>query len=160
MSVTATVGDKSVTTPLGEITVYGLIVGSRTTTIDKSGATLYVLQNANFNSTYLTSTGTSLTASMTLQGYYNLFTFEGDKIRSVARGTYWSGTNGSVSFNATGADYRTSTSGENIRIYAQVSNGWWTQTYYLRQTGNTTVSMQTNTSNTNWSLYQVEYDIP
>ncbi len=160
MSVTATVDDKSVTTPLGEIAVYGLIVGSQTTTIDKSGATLYVLQNANFNSTYLTATSTSLTASMTLQGYYNLFTFEGEKIRSVARGTYWSGTNGSVSFNATGADYRTTTSGQNIRIYAQVSNGWWTQTYYLRQTGNTTVSMQTNTSNTNWVLYPVTYDIP
>ena len=160
MTVTATVAAKSVTAEVGTVTVYGLKVGSRTTSIDKSGEPLYVLQNDNYNTTYLTSTGTNLTASMTLQGYYNLFTFEGEKIRSVARGTYLSGTNGTVSFNATGSNYQTTTNGQNIRIYAQVSNGWWNQTYYLRQTGNTTVSMQTNNNNNNWRLLPVEYDKP
>ena len=160
MTVSATVDAKSITEEVGTISVYGLKVGSRTTTIDKSGETLYVLQNDSYNTTYLTSTGTNLTASMTLQGYYNLFSFEGEMIRSVARGTYWSGTNGSVSFNATGSNYQTSVNGQNIRIYAQTSNGWWNQTYYLRQTGNTTVSMQTNNNNNNWRLLPVEYDIP
>ncbi len=160
MTVTATVDAKNITEEVGTISVYGLTVGSRTTSIDKSGETLYVLQNDNYNTTYLTSTGTNLTASMTLQGYYNLFTFEDEKIRSVARGTYMSGTNGTVSFNATGSNYQTSVNGQNIRIYAQVSNGWWNQTYYLRQTGNTTVSMQTNNNNNNWRLLPVTYDRP
>ena len=160
MTVSATIDAKSITEEVGTISVYGLKVGSRTTTIDKSGETFYVLQNDNYNTTYLTSTGTNLTASMTLQGYYNLFSFEDEKIRSVARGTYLSGTNGTVSFNASGSDYQTSINGQNIRIYVQTSNGWWNQTYYLRQTGNTTVSMQTNNNNNNWRLLPVEYDRP
>ena len=160
MTVTATVDAKSITEEVGSISVYGLKVGSRTTSIDKSGEPLYVLQNDNYNTTYLTSTGTNLAASMVMQGYYNLFTFEGEKIRSVAQGTYLSGTNGTVSFNTTGSNYQTSTNGQNIRIYAQTSNGWWNQTYYLRQTGNTTVSMQTTNSNNNWRLLPVSYDMP
>ena len=160
MTVTATVDAKSITEEVGSISVYGLQVGSRTTSIEKSGETLYVLQNDNYNTTYLTSTGTNLAASMVMQGYYNLFTFEGEKIRSVAQGTYLSGTNGTVSFNTTGSNYQTSTNGQNIRIYAQTSNGWWNQTYYLRQTGNTTVSMQTTNSNNNWRLLPVSYDEP
>jgi hypothetical protein len=160
MTVSATVAAKSVTAEVGTVAVYGLKVGDRTTTIDKNGATLYMLQNDNYNTTYLTSTGTTLTASMTMQGYYNLFTFEGEKIRSVARGTYMSGTNGTVSFNATGTNYQTSVNGQNIRIYAQTSNGWWNQTYYLRQTGNTSVSLQTNNNNNNWRLLPVTYDKP
>jgi hypothetical protein len=160
MTATVTVNGNSTTKELGTVVVYGLKVGSRTTTIDKSGETFYVLQNDNYNTTYLTSTGTNLTASMTLQGYYNLFSFEDEKIRSVARGTYLSGTNGTVSFNTTGTNYQTSVNGQNIRIYVQTSNGWWNQTYYLRQTGNTTVSLQTNNNYNNWRLLPVSYDIP
>ena len=160
MSVTATVDAKSVTAELGSISVYGLKVGSTTTDIDKSGETLYVLQNDNYSTTYLTSTSANLAASMTMQGYYNLFTFEGETIRSVAKGTYLSGTNGSVSFSTTGTNYQTSVSGQTIRIYTQTSNGWWNQTYYLRQTGNTSVSMQTNTNNHNWRVSVVTYDKP
>ena len=160
MSVTATVDAKSVTAELGSISVYGLKVGSTTTDIDKRGETLYVLQNDNYSTTYLTSTSANLAASMTMQGYYNLFTFEGETIRSVAKGTYLSGTNGSVSFSTTGTNYQTSVSGQTIRIYTQTSNGWWNQTYYLRQTGNTSVSMQTNTNNHNWRVSVVSYDEP
>ena len=160
MSVTATVDAKSVTAELGSISVYGLKVGSTTTDINKNGETLYVLQNDNYSTTYLTSTSANLAASMTMQGYYNLFTFEGETIRSVAKGTYLSGTNGSVSFSTTGTNYQTSVSGQTIRIYAQTSNGWWNQTYYLRQTGNTSVSMQTNTNNHNWRVSVVSYDKP
>ena len=159
MSVTATVDGKSVTSTVGTMTVYGLNIGASTTTIDKSGATLYMLQNNTYNTSYLTAASTTLAAD-TQQSYNNLFAFEDGTIRSVARGTYLNGTNGTVSFSTTGTSYNTSTSGENIRIYVESGNNWWRQTYYLYQSNATTVSMRNTSSNTYWQLLPVTYDKP
>ena len=156
MTADVVVDGVTTTQEVGMVPVYGITVGNRTTTVDTSGDTYYVLQNTSYNSTYLTSTNTNLTASMTLQGYYNLFSFEGGKIRSVARGTYFSGTNGTVSFNSTGSSYTIGTSGNNIQIYS--GSGW--RSYYLRQTNSTTVTMSTSNSNRNWDLYPVTLDQP
>lgn len=153
MEVEVTSDGKSVVVPMPDVTVYGLTVGARTTSIDTSGATMYMLQNANYTSTYMTAVGTSLAAN-TSQNYYNLFTIEDSKVRSIARDSYLTGTNGTVSFG-TGTNYTIAVSGNNIRISYR-----WGRTYYMRQTNNTTIGLSTSTSYRNWNLYPVTYDIP
>ena len=155
MTVETKVGEKEKTTSLSRITVYGLTVGNTTTTIDTSGSTLYVLTNANYTSTRMTATGTSLAADSNTN-YYNLFTLEGSKIKSVARGQYLNGTTGTINFSATGTNFTTSTSGSN-KQYSYKSG---TRTYYIRQSSATAVSMSTTNSNRNWQLRPVTYDIP
>lgn len=159
MTVDVTVNDKQKSIECEPLVVYGLNVGARTTSIDTSGNMLYMLQNAAYTSTYLTSTNTTVSAN-TSQNYYNLFTIEGAAIRSVSRGTYFRGTNGNILFNASPTNYTITTSGNNIQIYTRSGNSWWQQTYYLRQTSNTAVSASTNTSNRNWNLLPVTYDMP
>jgi hypothetical protein len=79
----------------------------------------------------------------------------------VARGTYLSGTNGSVSFNATGTDYTIEPNGDNMRISITESYGYGQYyTSYLRQTSDTAVTMSWNNSKNNWKFYPVTYDIP
>ena len=159
MEVEATSEGKNITVPMPEVTVYGLNIGNRTTNIDTSGNTMYMLQNASYTSTYMTAVGTTLAAN-TSQNYYNLFTIEGSKIYSIAREAYLTGTNGTISFD-TGTNYTISTSGNNVRIYYTTSNWWNQQTYYyVRQTNNTSIGISTNTSNRNWNLLPVTYDIP
>ena len=158
MNVEVTSDGKSATIPMPDITVYGLTLGARTTTMDKTGATMYMLQNASYTSTYMTSVDATLAAN-TSQNYYNLFTIENNKVKSVARDTYLTGTNGNISFGA-GTDYTINASGNNIRIYYTSGWGWYQQTYYVRQSNNTTVGIANNTSNRNWNLYPVSYDIP
>lgn len=149
----------TVTATTPAMLVYGLTLGNRTTTIDTSGETMYMWQNAAYTSTYMTANGTTLAAN-TSTDYYNLFTVEGDNIRSMARGTYLNGTNGSISFSATATDYAIERSGNNIRISYESGWGWFTQTYYVRQTSSTAVSISTSTTNRNWNLIPVTYDIP
>ncbi len=146
---------KSATFEMPQLAVYGLTVGSRTTTVDTSGNTMYVFQNASYTSTYMTSASTTLAAS-TECDYYSLFTIRSNKIQSVARESYLTGTNGSVTFGATGTSYTISTSGNNIRITYR--SGW--STYYMRQTSTTSIGMSNNTSYRNWNMYRVEYDVP
>ena len=155
MTVQTKVGDRENTTSLSRITVYGLTVGSTTTTIDTSGATLYVLVNNNYTSTRMTATGTSLAADSNTN-YYNLFTLEGSKIKSVARGQYLNGTTGTINFSSTGTNYTTSTSGSN----KQFSYRSGIRSYYIRQSSATAVSMSTTNSNRNWQLRPVTYDKP
>ncbi len=154
MSVEVTSGGKSATFVMPDVTVYGLIISERTTSIDTSGNTMYMLQNAAFTSTYMTATDTVLTAN-SAHNYYNLFTIEGSNIRSVAREAELVGTNGSISFGASGTNYTIARSGNNIRI--SYRSGW---TYYMRQSSNTAIGMSSNTSNRNWNLLPVTYDIP
>lgn len=159
MSVEVTVNGKSKTEALEPVTVYGLKFNNRTTSVDTSGNTLYMIQNASYTSSYLTAVGTTLAANIATN-YYNLFTFENRKIKSVARDAYLTGTNGSVTFDATGTDYTISVSGSNIRITASVWSGWYNQTVYLRQTNDITVQISNNSDKRNWYLWSMSYDIP
>ena len=159
MEVEVTVNDKSKAEILQPLTVYGLTFSNRTTSVDTSGNTLYMLQNAAYTSTYLTAEGTTLAANIA-SNYYNLFTVEGTNIKSVARDTYLNGTNGSVSFSSTATNYNIARSGNYIRISASIRSGWQTQTVYLRQTSNTAVQISNNTSNRNWYLWIITYDMP
>ena len=159
MSVEVTVNGRSKSESLQPITVYGLVFDNRTTTVDTSGDTLYMIQNASYTSTYLTAENTTLAANIA-SNYYNLFVFENQKIKSVAREQYFVGTNGSVSFDNTGTDYSVSKSGNNIRITATVSSGWYNQTVYLRQTNEYTVQISNSTNQRNWYLWVIRYDMP
>ena len=159
MDVEVTVNGKSKTEQLQSITVYGLSFSNRTTSIDTSGNTMYMLQNAAYTSTYLTAEGTTLAANIATN-YYNLFTVEDKKLMSVARDTYVNGTNGNLSFNSTGTDYTFAKSGNYVRVSASVRSGWQTQTVYLRQTSNTAVQISNSTSNRNWYFWIMTYDMP
>ena len=159
MEVEATSDNKSVTVPMPDVTVYGLKVGSRTTNIDTSGKTMYMLQNSNYTSTQMTALDSSLAAN-TSQNYYNLFTIEGGMVRSVAREAYLSGTNGTISFATAGTSYTIEASGNSINIYTTSGWGWFQQTYYVRQTSDTVVGISNSNSNRNWNLLPVTYDIP
>ena len=159
MTVEVTVNGKTKSEALEPVTVYGILFNNRITSVDTSGNTLYMIQNASFTSTYLTALNTTLAANIQ-SNYYNLFTFEGKKIKSVGRDAYLSGTNGSISFDATGTDYTISSSGNNVRITASVSSGWYSQTVYLRQTNDTTVQISNSTDRRNWYVWVVSYDMP
>jgi hypothetical protein len=159
MEVEVTVNGKSKTEQLQSVTVYGLTFSNRTTTIDTSGNTMYMLQNAAYTSTYLTAVDTTLAANISTN-YYNLFTVEDGNIRSVARGTYFNGTNGNISFSSTPIDYTLAKSGNYVRISASVRSGWQTQTVYLRQTSNTAVQISNSTNNRNWYFWIMTYDMP
>ena len=160
MNVEVTSGTTTKSEECESVTVYGLTVGNRTTNIDKTGNTLYLLQNASYTSTSMTAVNTNASANTT-RNYYNLFVIENKKIKSVARDSYISGTNGSITFNETGTEYNIAASGNNIRISVSARSNWGsTQTYYVRQTSNTAVSMSTSTSNRNWNFLPVTYDMP
>lgn len=153
MTVTAQVGDRQVSAAMPQMTVYGLKRGNKTTTVDTTGATLYMWVNTSYTSTSLTASGTSLAAN-TSANYYNLFTVEGQKIKSVARGQYLNGSNGTISFSSSGTNYSIAASGNNMRVTVRSGN----RTYYLRQTNSTTVSGGTQTSGRDWALYPVTYE--
>ena len=157
MNVEMVVEDTSFTEKVGEIKVAVLMLGNSTTSPSTNG-TKYVMQNTSYTSTYCTSANTNLSASTTLD-YNSLFTIEtsgnGHKIKSVAKGTYCNGKSngGSVSFNANGTTYTF-----NNGIISVTSGR---NTYYMRQSDNTTVTFGNNTSsNRNWQFYTVSYDIP
>ena len=159
IAVEATVNGKSKTEQMPAVTVYGISFDSRTTSVDTSGETLYMLQNAAYTSTYLTAEGSVLAANISTN-YYNLFTVEGSNLKSVARDNYLNGTNGNVSFSSTGTDYSFAKSGNYVRVSASVRSGWQTQTVYLRQTSNTAVQVSNSTNNRNWYFWIVTYDMP
>ena len=144
MTVVATVGGMTDTRVVGSVKVAGLTVGNNTTNPTKDGATMYVLRNNNYTTTYLTAVNDNLSANTELN-YYNLFAFENNnRIKSVARGTYCNGTtnNGSISFSNNGTQYTFVTNNGYNRIH--YSNR------YIRQTNNTDVSL----SNSNWNNYR------
>lgn len=158
MSATITLNDRDVTHNLGEegkMTVYGLIRGNRTTTLNTTGNTLYVWQNSDYPSTYLTSVNTNLAANASMN-YYNLFTVDGQNIRSVARDQELRGYNGSITFATNGTNYSITRSGNNMQVTYRSGR----TTYYMRQTSSTAVQSSSTNSGRNWTVYSVEYDIP
>ena len=158
MNVEMVVEGMTFTKKVGEIKVAALKLGTATTT-PNTNETMYVMQNTSYTSTYCTSVNTNLSASTSLD-YYSLFTFETSgsnrKIKSVAKGTYCTGTtnNGSISFNDNGTEYTFSNNG-------QISCTSWNSTYYLRQSNDTNVTLGNNRStNRSWQFYAVTIEMP
>ena len=158
MTVVATVDGMTDTRVVGSVKVAGLTVGNNTTNPTKDGETMYVLRNTNYNTTYLTAANDNLSANAELN-YYNLFAFENNnRIKSIARGTYCNGTtnNGSISFSNNGTQYSFGTSGQNNRIsYTSGRN-----TYYIRQTSTTDVTLSRNNGSQDWQILPVTLDMP
>lgn len=127
------------------------------TSLDTSGNTMYVMSNTNYTSTYLTTSGTNLAASNATVGSDNYVTIEGDKIKSVAKGQYFNGYNGNVSFSDSATSYDITKNGDAFTISYSTTSWFNTTTYYLKQTSNTAVSMSSgNNGNNNWYFYEVK----
>ncbi len=114
------------------------------------------MQNNSYPSTYVTSVNNTASANDQLN-YNSLFTFESGKIKSVARGTYFTGTSGNISFNNNGTEYNFSVSNNGLH---QISsrNNWTTTT--LSQDENRNVTMSNQNRNNTWQIYPVTLDIP
>jgi hypothetical protein len=141
------------------VTVYGGYKVSDTpaTSLKKDGKTVYVMQNTNYT-TRLTTSGTNVAASNSIDEYSFVTIEEGDKIKSVKKGTYFYGTTNNVSLNNPGTNYTITL--QNGQSYYRITYSSY-RTYYLRQTDNTTVSMSSSTNtNRNWYFYEVTYDMP
>ncbi len=127
------------------------------TSLDTSGSTMYVMRNTNYASTYLTTSGTNVAAEDSSNvGTDNYVVVEGNHIKSVDKNQYFygSGDGGSVSFDNSATSLTISNSGSNFTI--SYKGDWW-QTYYLKQTDNTTVQTSTGDSgNRYWYFYPVE----
>jgi hypothetical protein len=162
MTATIVVGGETFTVDLGDkgkMTVYGLTRSNNSTTTI-SGGTLYVWQNSDYTSTYLTSYTDNLSAN-TSMNYYNLFTVEGQNIVSVARDQALNNYSGTISFATNGTNYNIAKSGNSINVTYKHTYSWGgTTTYYLRQSNNTTVQGSTTNSSRNWKVYTVSYDRP
>ena len=154
MNVEMVVEGVTFTKKVGEIKVADWSVSTTATTSPKTDGTMYVMQNTSYNKTYCTSEGNNLSASKSLN-YYSLFTFEtSGKIKSVAKGTYCTGTSngGSISFDANGTAY---TFNNGKISYTSRNN-----TYYLRQSNETTISLSTTNSKNSWQFYTVTIVMP
>lgn len=130
------------------------------TSLDKSGNTLYVMRNTKYTG-YLTTSGDNLAATnSTTISKDNLVVIKNNRvIKSVAKGQYFSGNNGSVSFSDSGTNYTVSnTNGDEFTI--SIRTGFIiTTTYYLKQTNDTAVSMSSgNNGNNTWYFYKVEIE--
>ena len=130
------------------------------TSLDKSGNTLYVMRNANYPSTYLTTSGTNVAASNSAVGINNLVVVKGNKvIKSVAKNQYFNGADGNVSFSNSATNYTITENGQGYTISATAGAWYRPTTYYLKQTGSTTVQMQTgNNGDHTWYFYEVEIE--
>ena len=124
------------------------------TSLDKSGSTMYVMKNTNYT-TYLTTSGTNVAASNSALGFDNYVVIEGNKIKSVAKNQYFygDGDGGDVSFNNNGTTFTISSSGNNFTI--SYTGDWW-RTYYLRQTNDTAVQINTTNNGNTWQFYEVK----
>ncbi len=129
------------------------------TTLDKSGNTLYVMRNTAYTSTYLTTSGTNVAAEeKSAVGTDNYVVIVGNKIKSVAKKQYFDRYDGNVSFDNSGTRYTISNSGSNF-IISYTYDPWIgsSTTYYLKQTSNKEVSMNSgNNGNNNWQFYELK----
>ena len=127
------------------------------TSLDRSGSTMYVMQNTGYISTYLTTSGDNVQAeSSSAVGSDNFVVIEGNKIKSVAKNQYFygDGDGGDVSYNNNGTNYTINNSGSNFTISY---DGNWGRTYYLKQTSDTEVnSSRNNNGNNTWQFYEVK----
>lgn len=127
-----------------------IVSSTPATSLDTSGNTMYVMKNTNYD-TYLTTSGSNVAASSSTVGIDNFVVIVSGKIKSVAKDTYFNGNNGNVSFNNTGTSYTINNNGGNVTI----SYSSWS-TYYLKQTGDTSVSMGRNQNGDyTWYFYEV-----
>ena len=140
--------------------VYTTVSTTPATTLDKSGKTVYVMRNTAYPSTHLTTSGDNVAASNSAVGINNLVVIEGNKIKSVAKNQYFYNPDGDVSFNDSGTSYTISNSGGSNFIISHTEGAlWWTETYYLKQTNDTAVSMSSgNNGNNTWYFYEVEIE--
>ena len=146
MEVSMVVGSKTITTTVGSVKV-DLILGTSTTNPTKDA--IYVVQNTNYTTTYWTSANNNLSASTSLN-YSSLFTIDSNnRIKSVAKGQYCNGTNGNISFSNTGTIY---TFNDNGQIY--------NNNRYIRQGGDTTITIDKTNSNRNWKFYPIDPSLP
>ena len=155
MEVTVSMNDHQTTVAMPQVKVYGLILGTATNTVDTTGNTIYMFENSSYANTFMTAVNTSIAAN-TSKNYYNLFTVSNNKILSVARGQYLSGTTGTINFSTSGTSYTFTKSGNYIQIYYRSGN----RSYYIRQSGTTSVAMSTTNSYRSWSLRPITYDMP
>ncbi|MBR5807364.1 MAG: hypothetical protein IKY24_01945 [Alistipes sp.] len=115
--------------------------------------------NSKYENTYCTSANDKLSASTSLN-YNSLFTFESDgRIKSVAKGTYCNGSNGDISFEASGTTYTFRVNGEFNQMTSTTTSGWQTVTTYIRQTNNTNVTIENNSSDSYWSFYPIVVEL-
>ena len=158
MTVQMTIDGETTTKTVGSVTV-DLILGDPTTSPEKDGKTLYVMQNASYGGTYCTSANTNLSASTSLN-YNSLFAFESDgRIKSVAKGTYFRGSdnNSSISFNATGTTYTFAVNEQYNQIYYRRDSG--NHRYICQTNNNGTITLSNsadNSSNRNWKFYPIK----
>jgi hypothetical protein len=139
---------------VGSVTVYRYTVSNtQATSLKKDGKTMYVMQNTSYPSTWLTTSGTNVAASDSKDEYRFVTIEDGNKIKSVKKGTYFYGTNSNVSLNSSGTNYTISLQ-NGQSYYITYSNR------FLQQTDNTTVSISKTTTNRNWYFYEVTYDMP
>ena len=117
--------------------------------------------NSKYENTYCTSANDKLSASTSLN-YNSLFTFESDgRIKSVAKGTYCNGSNGDISFEASGTTYTFRVNGEFNQMTSTTTSGWWqTVTTYIRQTGDTSVTIEDDSSDSYWRFYPIVVELP
>ena len=155
MVVEVEMNEHQTTASMPQLKVYGLTLGNATNSVDNTGNTMYVFTNSSYTNTYMTAVNTSLAANTTTN-YHNLFTVQSNKIYSVARGQYLSGTNGTINFSTSGTNYTFTTSSSYLQIYYRSGS----RSYYIRQSNTTSVTMSTTNSYRNWSLRPVTYDIP
>lgn len=130
------------------------------TSLDKSGSTMYVMKNTNYN-TYLTTQGTNVAANDSDLGRDNYVIIEGNIIKSVLKNQYFNGYNGNVSFNDGGTSYTISNSDSNFPSNFTISYTYdpWigsTTTYYLKQTDNGVSMSSGNNGNNTWNFYEVK----
>ena len=143
-----------------EMEIVYIVSTTPATTLDKSGNTKYVIRNAAYPSTSLTTSGSNVAATSDALGINNYVVIEGNKIKSVAKNEnqYFYGYDGNVSFNNSGTSYTISNSGGNFTIsYSRWTLFGGTTYYYLKQTDNDSVTMSTgNNGNTTWQFYEVK----
>lgn len=142
-----------------EMEIVYIVSTTPATTLDKSGNTKYVIRNANYPSTSLTTSDNNVAASSSALGINNYFVIEGNKIKSVAKNEnpYFSGYDGNVSFNNSGTSYTINNSGSGFTISHTESFLFWSTTYFLKQTSDTEVKIEENNNgNTTWQFYEVK----
>ena len=167
MSATVNIANETYTIDLGNMKVAGLTIGNNSTTsLDKTGNTLYVFKNRSYASTYLTAANENNLAANTSQNYYNLFTVSDNKIVSVARNEQLKSSNSNnsyITFDTTGTDYTFAVPNTNyVRISYTYNSGRNTYTNYIRESSQGTVQSSTSTNNnrSDWQVYTVTYDVP
>lgn len=126
------------------------------TSLDTSGNTLYVMSNTAYQATYLTTSNPVAAEDKSAVGKDNLVIIQNNKIKSVDQGLYFNRDSGNASLGYSATSFTISnSSGSNFTISCTEGAWLWKETYYLKQTGNNSVSMNTDSGNSTWYFYEV-----